>query len=89
MVDTSGSMYGFPMKLARIVAEKIIQTFSEHDRVNIILYNSTHVTGKIYVTHIMSHMSHMSHMSLVRYYRFSEIYSNLFIIQDHQVVLTV
>ena len=45
MVDTSGSMYGFPMKLARIVAEKLIQTLSEHDLVNIILYNNSHVTG--------------------------------------------
>ena len=45
MVDTSGSMYGFPMKLARIVAEKLIHTLSEHDLVNIILYNSSHVTG--------------------------------------------
>ena len=45
MVDTSGSMYGFPMKLARIVAEKLIHTLSEHDLVNIIVYNSSHVTG--------------------------------------------
>jgi uncharacterized protein with von Willebrand factor type A (vWA) domain len=44
MVDTSGSMYGFPTKLARIVAEKLIHTLSEHDLVNIILYNSSHVT---------------------------------------------
>ena len=41
MFDSSGSMYGFPIKLARIVAEKIIQSLSEHDFVNIILYNDT------------------------------------------------
>ena len=45
MLDTSGSMYGYQITLARVVAEKIIQSLSEHDLVNIILYNDTHTTG--------------------------------------------
>ena len=45
MLDTSGSMYGYSLKLAKIVAEKIVQSLSEHDLANLILYNDTSVSS--------------------------------------------